>query len=812
MTRLSTLASAALSLALLGTAPGMARGAESHHARTYDVLHYNLNIRVKIREESIAGTVTMRLVPLAPLSSFAVDAAGMRFSRIVLDEGRHPVQVRTSSRDGELVVVLPHTATPRDTLSLSITYTCHPRTGFFFVKPDRMYPGRPEQGWSQGEMEDNHYWFPCYDHPDDKATAEMHVTVDDKYTAISNGTLLSVTRNPSTGTHTFFWYSAKPFSSYLISLAVGRYERLDDSSNGIPVQYFVEPGQIADAPRSLSATPSIMKFYSDRIGFGYPWPKYAQTVVADFTYGGMENVSAATLTDRTIHSARAGLDVSSEGLIAHELAHQWFGDLVTCRDWADAWLNEGFATYFEALHTEATRGRDAFRTKMLGDQRSVVTSDTGTNRRPTVTNRYAEPEDLFDEHIYARGACILHMLRYLLGNDIFWNGIHHYVDLYRYDVASTDDFRRAMEDVSGRNLEWFFDEWTAKAGYPVFAVSTTYDSVARLLHLSIRQEQVVDSLTPLFRTPVDVAVTTAGGTATRRITVQPKPVQTVDIPCDDTPLNIVFDEGAWLLKSLHQKKPASMWLVQLRHGDAADRESALEELAADIADSSVAHAVGATLAGDPSEAVRKRAAEVLGEAHDHAVLPLLAPAFHDSVSAVRAAATMALGNFRTLDALVALGNIFESDSSYAVEAAAIESLAAIDSTHAMDYCRKGLSLDSHNEVIRAAAVRALGRIGTPEARRMILALTAYGQPRDVRTAAIETLATRWKHDAAVRQLVERLTQDRTHAVRRAALTALGTIGSTSSVPVLRRVIAGEPNGILKREARRALSHIESEEQ
>jgi aminopeptidase N len=777
--------------------------------RQYDVIHYALDIRLDENAGRVSGRVMMRLCPLKPLSTLTVDAVRMTINSVSLNtHGRKAMPVKFTTEPEDLVVTFPTVVNPADTIALDIDYSCTPKAGLYFVRPDRAYPDLPTQVWSQGEMEENRDWFPCYDYPNDRATVEMRVTVNDKFVAISNGALIEVTENAKEKTKTFSWYCAKPVVSYLISVVAGDYAEIKDHYKAIPLTYNVYPSQRADALRSFGKTPEMMKFFSEKTGFDYPWPKYSQTVVAEFTYGGMENVSATTLTDRTIHSERTHIDASSEGLVAHELAHQWFGDLLTCRNWSHAWLNEGFASYFQALYDEASHGWDEFQHEMAGEQAGVVLMDVGVERRPTVTDRYAEPVDVFDGHIYGRGSCILHMLRLVLGDEMFWRGIRHYVDLNQYQCVTTDEFQHAMEDVADQDLRWFFDEWVVRAGYPAFNVSAAFDSASSQIHLELHQTQQVDSLTPFYRMPVIVEVSTGSGSVQHRIWIEPQEHQQIDLSSRQRPLNIVFDKGHWLLEQLHFWKPIEMWMYQLVHGDAADRIDALEGLALAIDQDTVCAAIENAVRNDPFWGVRQKAAEVLGRTRRSDALRLLAPAFNDPEAKVRVAATTSLRNFKTLDALVALGNLFAHDSSDAVVAEAVGSLVVIDSVHATEYCEKGLSRDSHNDVVRAAAVRALGTLKTASAKHRLVGWTAYGQPPDVRLAAIDALAQNWQSDQEVRSLLDELVNDRKHHVQRRAIERLGSIGDESALNVLHAVIEHERNPLLRREARRAIVLIE----
>ncbi|MCL4540372.1 MAG: M1 family metallopeptidase, partial [Bacteroidetes bacterium] len=324
-------------------------------------------------------------------------------------------------------------------------------------------------------MEDARYWFPCHDYPDDFMTSSVTATVPENWVVISNGLLEKVTTDRKDKTKTFHWVESKTHVIYLISIVAGEFSVVRDHYGNIPIYYYVAPEYAKYAKLDFSHTPDILRFYSDVTHYPYPWQKLALSAVSDFTFGGMENVSAITLTDQTMHGIDAEPQVSTTDLVSHETAHQWFGDLLTCRSWANAWLNEGFATYFEALYGEHAFGEDHFNYEMYRDHEEVVGADK-MERRPTVYNRYYSTVDLFGPDIYQRGASILHMLRGIVGKDLFFKAIQHYVHEFQHQNVDSHDFIDAVEEATGYDLGWFFNEWLYKGGHPIFDVSYSYDA------------------------------------------------------------------------------------------------------------------------------------------------------------------------------------------------------------------------------------------------------------------------------------------------------------------------------------------------
>ena len=423
--------------------------------KTYDVLHYRLNIDIDDKAKSCEGEATITFVPLR--SQFDVvqfDAAQMTINDVRMNNQR----LEYHHQGETLSVNLGKVYGLADTLSVTIRYILSsPQKGLYFIVPDSGYPKQQRLLWSNGEPEENHSWFPCYDYPNDMATSEMIVTVNEDWTAISNGKLMSVKHDAKRHTRTYDWYEGVPHVSYLISLVAGEYVEVKDSWENVPVSYFVYKHQKNDAKRSFEKTPKAMEFFSSKIGYDYPWEKYSQTVVQDYIWGGEENASATTLTDNTIHDAHAHLDYTSDGLMAHELAHQWWGDLLTTKDWSHTWLNEGFASYFDILFQEYDKGRDVALKSVYDSQRDLVNTDVGNRRKSTVNRWFVNPSEVFNNRIYGKGACVLHMLRFIVGDELFWKAINHYVHKFAHQNVETNDFKVAIEEATGYNLYWFFD-------------------------------------------------------------------------------------------------------------------------------------------------------------------------------------------------------------------------------------------------------------------------------------------------------------------------------------------------------------------
>ncbi|MDQ6747441.1 MAG: M1 family metallopeptidase, partial [Candidatus Dormibacteraeota bacterium] len=458
--------------------------------RVADIRHIRLDLEVDPRKRSLKGTATHRLVPIgAPLrrlplnlEELAVDAVAMGGKALDFHHEDGVLEIRFK----------PAIAVGRE-VEVSIAYHGSPRTGLNFTGPDRAYPDRPYEAWTQGQDEYARFWFPNHDFPNQRQTTEVIVTAPAEFETVSNGRLLSVEKQGRA--RRWHWLQEVPHVSYLVTLVVGKFERWEEEGpGGVPLQYYVPPGRVADGHRAFDETPAMAQVLADLAGTPYPYVKYASVVVQDFTWGGMENTSATTYIEDLLPDARAAADYDSGRLVTHELAHQWFGDLVTCRDWAHGWLNEGFATYAWPLYAEKAYGLDEGQRLHL-EHADLYFAEDRQYRRPIVSRSYTEPFELFDQHLYEKGSWVLWMLRHVLGDELFVAGVHEYVRRHANGLVVTEDFVRAIEDTSGRSLGWFFEQWIHGGGHPEFSVSYAWDDDTRTAAVKVRQAQKVDSLT-----------------------------------------------------------------------------------------------------------------------------------------------------------------------------------------------------------------------------------------------------------------------------------------------------------------------------
>jgi aminopeptidase N len=785
-------------------------------AHDYDLRHVRLALRFDWEREQAIGTATLTLAPLVPdLRRVEFDAANMTVASVVTRAGG-ALKYELDERAAKLRVELERAYRVGEELTVAVAYRTNGRVpglgsgnyalGLVFNQLTPDDPLSRRQIYTQGESEFNRLWFPSYDHPNDFATSELSATVERPLMVISNGRLVEVKENTD-NTRTFHWLMEQPHANYLTSLVVGEYVAVEDKTTaGVPVTSYVYPNEVAEGRLTTARLAAMVRFFAERTGVKYPYAKYAQAIVHNFP-GGMENISATTQTDTMIHDARAELDQSSEPLQAHELAHQWFGDMVTCRDWADLWLNEGFATYFEGLWNEHRLGRDEFLyTDVRGNQNAYFDAWAKGQRRPIVTRNYRDPEAVFDVYAYQRGAAVLHMLRFVLGEENWWRALRHYLTKHAHQPVETAQLRIAIEEATGQPLDWFFDEWVYKMGHPVFRVTKQYDEARQTLTLKVRQEQTPDRTsaypqTAYFQMPVEIEIGTSSGARVERVWLAALPEQTFAFKVDGPPLLVNFDYGRTLIKELRFDKPTDELVYQLAHNaDVTGRTWALGQLRLRLPQAEtdeaeqqrIAAALAAALTSDKFWGVRALAADALAGLQGADVRAALVTATKDERSQVRARAHAALGASGDKE-LAGLYAQALHDPSYVVVAAAAEALGKTKTPAAYDALLQLLAAPSWREQTQAAALAGLAATGDRRALDVALKYAGPGHIGDARKTALRLLGALGRDDPrvlpALLQALRQSFSSRDITLGTAAAEAIYSLDDVSGLQVLRDVLA-----------------------
>jgi aminopeptidase N len=783
------------------TDSGKAASIQYGRSRPMDIRHIRLDLRVDVEGERLEGTATHTLVPIgAPLRTATFDSVGLDVTKV--SAGGHEFDFEVGPE--KLNVFFPSPIPDGEELALKIEYSVtRPAKGMHFRTPRLGYSGTEVQCWSQGESEDSRYWFPCFDTPHERSTTEIVATVPALYRATANGELVDVQENAADGTHTFHYRLDKEHAVYLVSLAVGQFVEIRDDSGPVPLFYYVLPGQEEKARLSFGRTADMMRYFESTLGVPYPWGRYSQVAVVDFIAGGMENTSITTLTERSVQDAAARLTNLSEHLVSHELAHQWFGDYLTTRDWTNIWLNEGWATYLETCYTGHNEGPDAYLHRMWENAQDVFETDKPENRLATVRKAWGDPEALFDARVYEKGAWILHMLRRRLGDEVFWRGAHLYLERYANQSVETNDFLRTMEEVSGDGLEAFFDQWVFHAGWPEFKIGYEWDNERNVAKVTVEQTQKVDDKTLLFTGKTAIRFALSDGVKDEEVELTEKS-HTFYVALPSRPEYVRFDPNDHFLKTAQFDRSKDMLIAQLSRDDnVLARYEACDALGK-LRNEGAIEALTKALDNDTFWGVRARAVQALAGMDLPKAEEAVIGALKQDNPRVRLAAARALSKVRSDASKTALAALFPAEPSPYVVAAAIDSLSQQLAFQHGEDIRKLLSRDSQNQVIRNAALSALARLEPNMALPAILDYTRPDAPRMSRGAAVNALgvAGQWSPEkAAQRKPLIDLLDDRNPFIRRGAADALGTLGDPEAIPALEAFALGTKDELEAKTAR-----------
>ncbi len=751
-------------------------------SRNIDIKHIDVDLRFDWDKTSAIGTTTILFSPFRDTDKFTLDAAMMTIDSVTLTKGGD-LKFKYDGKDGDdnLEIMLDRVYRAGEDISVKIAYKTNYVNaadsegilggfgrGLRFIKPTADNPNKPRQIWSQGESEFNRYWFPSYDSPNDFRTTDIRTTVEKPFSVVSNGKLVETKENGD-NTRTFHWKMDQPYSNYLSSIVVSETDPVVQDFEGIPVYNYGYTNEKKEVAATVKNLPATMKFFSEITGVKYPYPKYSQAFVEDFG-GGMENISATTMIEEMIHDERELLDTDSEGLQSHELAHQWFGDYVTCRDWGQIWLNESFATYMQAMWTEKQKGHEEFLyADIRGNQNATIGTWNQGIRRPIVTKYFASKDGMFDTYAYPGGGSVLHMLRKHLGDKLFFASLKNYLTANAHQPVSTEDLRIAVEETSGQSMDWFFDQWLYRMGHPIFEITQNYDDASKKLTLNVKQTQKIDITNEypqaeFFQSYVDVEI----DNRIERVWLKPQAENVFTFDSSAKPKLVNFDFESTLLKEMKFEKSMDELLYQMQNDkDVLGRRWAMGELekkAADAAnktrvvealinsaekdpfwrirraalsvianiyspdpprgqerpaaklDTNVEQAA-MRLAKDKQPIIRGEAMELLGETQDKKYSDLFLAALNDQSYSVIDQSALALGRVkdpRAFDALVKLTNTLSWKGR--IQIAGMNGLAALDDKRAFEIGYKAATDENLSPNLRTTALIIVGASGKGDPR------------------------------------------------------------------------------------------------
>ncbi|HTL90669.1 MAG TPA: M1 family metallopeptidase [Leptolyngbya sp.] len=796
-------------------------GARPHYNpdRPGQVEHIFLDLVLDVPNQSYKGTCTIRLNPIRNhIDRLTLDAVNLNIEAVNIDG-----ILQRFDYDGEqLQIHLKRSTKIGERIELAIAYHVEkPQRGIYFIAPTEVYPHKPTQVWTQGEDEDSRFWFPCFDYPGQLATSEIRVQIPKPLIAVSNGELISI--EDQGDTRIYHWSQREIHPTYLMTLAIGDFAELRDEWQGKPVTYYVEKGREDQARLSMGKTPQMIEFYSQKYGYPYAFPKYAQVCVDDFIFGGMENTSTTLLTDRCLLDQRAAIDNrGTEMLVAHELAHQWFGDLVVIKHWSHAWVKEGMASYAEVMWTEQEYGQEEALYYLHGQARQYLEEDASRYRRSLITHVYREAIELYDRHIYEKGSCVYHMMRAQLGDELFYSSIATFLNDNAHRTVETIDLLRAIEKTTGRNLTFLFDQYVYRGGHPDFKVSYAWDSDSNLAKITVSQSQ-----SELFdlKIPIGISFVNDGKADQKIFTVRiHEKEQSFYFPLEKKPDFISFDVNNYHLKTVVIEYPMPELKAQLQYdSDPVSRLSAAQAIAKKGGLEAV-KTLSDSLQTDSFWGVRAEVAEQLATIKlDQAVEALIA-GLSDSDARVRRAIVGSLAQIATPESYEALGSIVEKgDVSYYVEATALRSFGKVAAS--------GLSGSSEeetlkllntilkqrqgwNEIVRSGAIGALSQLKTSEAAlNLVLDYTQPGVPQPLRLAAIRALGTisSGQDKINLERVLERLrvlSRETFFLTQVAVAIALGQMETTKAIGLLQSLADQTPDGRVRRIAEESIQTVQ----
>ncbi|MEE9439073.1 MAG: M1 family metallopeptidase [Saprospiraceae bacterium] len=506
--------------------------------RSYDIIHTKLDVAFDWENQHLLGKAEISISPIFyPIQSVVLDAKQFIVHSVKL--GVHGQNLKYTYNDLKLNVQLDRLYNRGEKFNIFIDYTAKPNEGpiggssaitsdkgLFFINPTGEDTEKPRQVWTQGETENNSKWFPTFDKSNERCTQEIYMTVAADLQTLSNGILVSTKKNGD-GTKTDYWKMDKPHAPYLFMMMVGDFARVSDSWNGKLLEYMVDPPYKDDAKAIFNNTSEMLTFFSELLDYPYPWDKYSQVIAEDYVSGAMENTTAVIFGDFIQKTKRELIDSENDQIIAHEMFHHWFGDLVTCESWANLTLNEGFANYSEYLWYEHKYGKDAADAIRMSEMEGYFYMADQSGTHPLIHYGYGDKEDMFDAHSYNKGGLVLHMLRNIVGDDAFFAALSKYLKDNEYTAVETAQLRMAFETITGQDLNWFFDQWYLDKGHPELNVSSTY--VNNTINIFIEQSQDPENHRPIFILPFETAVYANDGSITYHNTVVDARYDTITI-------------------------------------------------------------------------------------------------------------------------------------------------------------------------------------------------------------------------------------------------------------------------------------------
>lgn len=778
-----------------------------HTTRNYDQKNIKLNLSFDFEQAKVFGEADFTFAPLEN-----------NFNKLILHSKTTNVSsVKLNGNEldfyqdkNHLYINFEKSLEKGKDATVNIKYISLPSRGMYFFSPTSEIPEIPFQVWTQGQDNFNRHWYPAYDLPDDKLTSELIIKVPSGMKAFSNGNLIEE-KNNNDGTSTFHWKMETPYSSYLTTVIAGEFEQVVENLRGTRLEYNIPTEWKDKTDYFFGRTPQMLNFFNNYL-IPYPYDRYAQTTVHDFEWGGMENVTSTTLNKRVLHDNRAVPNYSADALVAHELAHQWFGDILTCNSWEHLWLNEGFATYFTDLWHENEFGLDEFRFRRIEQNENYMNGVTPASLEKIKKSvDGVTPAELDGGKAYSRGAAILNMLRFELGDENFQKGIQEYIIKYYDQTVVSEDLREMLEKVSGKNLETFFNQWVYGAGFPEFEVSYEFISSKKELHLKVIQNQNIYETVGIFDVHVPVEIIYGGEKINENLHITKKE-ETFIIKANKKPEAVYFNKYFTILAKTKFEKSFDELVYQANYDDDVTGRIIAVRGLKNFGEKSipVLHRI---LVRDRFYAVKIEAIKVLKEIGTDEVWNSLKYASEDFDARVREEAVKSLSIFDEDKIGAYLISKLNTETNFYVQGAAAYSIGKIKMRNALDILKTALAWDSHRNIIRRGVFDGFKELGDPECLPLIKEYIQYKYStggmhlQDIQglDAALTFAET---HRNEVIEVISSALENPYFRTRIHAGKLLAEINAKDKLPKLKEIYENERREVVRQQLMKAIETLE----
>lgn len=758
--------------------------------RIVDIQHVRLEVTPNFQDQSLSGSMKMTFRPIGkPTRELRLNAIDLRVSNL---RSSGPLESWDNTGE-ELILWFKEPLPVGSDQELEVTYSAFPRKGMYFRSTSMGYREEEEQLFTQGEDIEARHWFPTHDFPNEKFTSEVICHVPEKMSVLSNGR--KVDEKTAAGLKSVHWRQEKPHVAYLVCIVAGRMKGITDQYKEIPLGFYTPEPDIHLAQNSFKETKDMMEFFEKEIGVAYPWATYNQACVRDFMWGGMENTTLTTLTDATVFPDETENIRSSQGLVAHELAHQWFGDLVTCKDWAHIWLNEGFATYYSALYARHKDGQDDFQWSLYNMSKGFLNRSSLEDSRPTIFREYDQPTELFGFLVYPKGAWILHMLRSQLGEELFRQVVKTYLERHQFTSVVTEDLSSIAEELSGRSWDQFFDQWAYRPHFPELNVAYSWDGQTRLAKITVTQSQLLTNQIGLFRFPLTLRFKGSFGSRDHLVTIAEKH-QEFFVPLPSAPNQVRIDPDQTLLARITFEPPRPLLLEQLKDDkDMIGRVLAVQSLGKGR-DSETIKLLAERLKNDPFHAVRIEAAQTLRGMQNPAALTALIDAADQKDARVRQQVLIQIARFNDPQAEQFLLGRLDAEKNPDILHHAFARLGNSNREKSGAKLLAALRSNSHRQVVAEGALQAIRAQNDPAYIPDLLAVLKEREqefPAPVFARALDNLAYLARHQddkTAVREFLISKTASLRNTIKTGAVNALATLQDETAIATLSNLASG----------------------